>query len=102
MIEAMACGTPVVAFRSASVPEVIDDGLTGFIVNDIDEAVAAVQRIDTLDRAAIRATFETRFTVERMARDYLKIYRALPGVPDVPGDMPDYLRKDAALALHAA
>src|SRR6202022_4607080 len=79
MIEAMACGTPVVAFRSASVPEVIDDGLTGFIVKDIDAAVAAVARVGTLDRAAIRTTFEARFTVERMARDYLAIYRALPG-----------------------
>ena len=102
MIEAMACGTPVVAFRSASVPEVIDDGLSGFIVADIDEAVAAVKRIDTLDRAAIRATFETRFTVERMARDYLAIYRALPGVPDVPDDLSDYRLKDAALALRVA
>jgi glycosyltransferase involved in cell wall biosynthesis len=102
MIEAMACGTPVVAFRSASVPEVIDDGLTGFIVRDIDEAIAAVKRLDILDRAAIRATFESRFTVERMARDYLAIYRALPGVPDVPDDPPDYLLKGAPLVLRAA
>jgi glycosyltransferase involved in cell wall biosynthesis len=93
MIEAMACGTPVVAFRSASVPEVIDDGLSGFIVSDIDEAVAAVKRIDTLDRATIRSTFEKRFSVERMARDYLAIYRALPGVAKI---------QEAGLALHAA
>jgi glycosyltransferase involved in cell wall biosynthesis len=102
MIEAMACGTPVVAFRSASVPEVIDDGLTGFIVKDMDEAVAAVARLDTLDRAAIRTTFERRFTVERMARDYLAIYRALPGVPEVPDDSDVSLLQEAGLALRAA
>jgi glycosyltransferase involved in cell wall biosynthesis len=84
MIEAMACGTPVVAFRSASVPEVLEDGLSGFIVKDIDDAVAAVSRIGSLDRAAIRATFEARFSVERMACDYLAIYRALPGVKESP------------------
>jgi glycosyltransferase involved in cell wall biosynthesis len=89
MIEAMACGTPVVAFRSASVPEVIDDGLTGFIVTNTDQAVAAVKRLDTLDRTAIRTTFEARFSVERMARDYLAIYRALPGVPAMPNETPD-------------
>ena len=102
MIEAMACGTPVVAFRSASVPEVIDDGLSGFIVKDIDEAVTAVKRIDTLDRGTIRATFEARFSVERMARDYLAIYRALPGVPEAPPDSPEYLLREAALALRVA
>lgn len=102
MIEAMACGTPVVAFRSASVPEVIDDGLTGFIVRNIDEAVAAVARLDTLDRAAIRTTFERRFTVERMARDYLAIYRALPGVPEVPDESGGPLQQETGLALRAA
>ena len=79
MIEAMACGTPVIAFRNGSVPEVIEDGVTGFIVRDMAEAVAAVRRIDRLDRREVRATFEERFTVERMALDYLAIYRALPG-----------------------
>nr|WP_119301151.1 glycosyltransferase family 4 protein [Dongia deserti] len=80
MIEAMACGTPVIAFKCGSVPEVIDDGVTGFIVKSPDEAVAAVKRLGEIDRAAVRATFEQRFTVERMARDYLNIYRRLPGV----------------------
>lgn len=80
MIEAMACGTPVIAFRAGSVPEVIDDGVTGFIVKTVDEAVAAVSRLDILDRAKVRARFEERFTVERMAQDYLAIYRGLPGV----------------------
>src|SRR5476651_976741 len=80
MIEAMACGTPVVAFRAASVPEVIEDGVSGFIVRDIDQAVAAVSRLGELDRVAIRAAFDRRFSVQRMARDYLEIYRSLPGV----------------------
>jgi glycosyltransferase involved in cell wall biosynthesis len=80
MIEAMACGTPVIAFRSGSTPEVIDEGVTGFVVDDIGEAVEAVSRAKALNRAAVRATFERRFTVERMARDYLAIYRGLPGV----------------------
>jgi glycosyltransferase involved in cell wall biosynthesis len=77
MIEAMACGTPVVAFRRGSVPEVIDHGLTGFIVDDIDAAVAAVRQIATLDRRLARATFDRRFTAERMTRDYVAIYRDL-------------------------
>ena len=80
MIESMACGTPVVAFRSGSVPEVIDNGVSGFVVNSVEEAVSAVSRLSEIDRAAVRAAFENRFTVERMARDYLKIYAALPGV----------------------
>src|SRR5437870_2779706 len=75
-IEAMACGTPVIAFRAGSVPEVVDDGLTGFLVQTVDEAVAAVGRLPELDRRQVRAAFDRRFTVERMARDYLAIYRA--------------------------
>jgi len=80
MIEAMACGTPVIAFRAGSVPEVVDDGITGFVVRNVDEAVAAVKRLPELDRRKVRAVFESRFSVERMARDYLEIYRGLPGV----------------------
>jgi glycosyltransferase involved in cell wall biosynthesis len=79
MIEAMACGTPVVAFGRGSVPEVIDHGITGFIVHDMDAAVAAAERVDELDRAGVRKQFETRFTVERMALDYVDIYRRLAG-----------------------
>jgi glycosyltransferase involved in cell wall biosynthesis len=77
MIEAMACGTPVVAFRRGSVPEIIEDGTSGFIVDTIEQAVFAVQRISSLDRAKVRATFERRFTVERMAQDYAEIYQTL-------------------------
>ena len=80
MIEAMACGTPVVAFRAASVPEVIEDGVSGFIVRDIEQAVDAVSRLGELDRTTIRAAFDRRFSVKRMAGNYLAIYRSLPGV----------------------
>lgn len=77
MIEAMACGTPVIAWRNGSVPEVIDDGLTGFIVEEMEGAVDAVHRLHTLDRAAVRARFEEAFTSARMARDYLRLYESL-------------------------
>jgi glycosyltransferase involved in cell wall biosynthesis len=77
MIEAMACGTPVIAYNCGSVPEVIDHGLTGFIVRDEAEAVAAVNKVHTLDRAAVRATFDRRFTARRMAEDYLDVYETL-------------------------
>jgi glycosyltransferase involved in cell wall biosynthesis len=79
MIEAMACGTPVIAFNCGSVPEVMDDGVTGFIVNNIDEAVAAVAQVHTLDRAKVRATFDRRFVSRRMAEDYVNLYEELIG-----------------------
>jgi glycosyltransferase involved in cell wall biosynthesis len=77
MIEAMACGTPVIAFNCGSVPEVIDPGVTGFIVDDIDQAVAAVGKLHTIDRARVRATFDRRFTARRMAEDYVDLYEEL-------------------------
>ena len=77
MIESMACGTPVIAMRRGSVPEVMDDGVTGFIVDSVEEAIAACRRIDTLDRRRVRAQFEKRFTSHRMAEDYLALYRRL-------------------------
>jgi glycosyltransferase involved in cell wall biosynthesis len=77
MIEAMACGTPVIAFRRGSVPELLDNGATGFVVENEDEAVVAVTRLGELDRRFIRAVFEERFTAERMAHDYLRHYRKL-------------------------
>jgi glycosyltransferase involved in cell wall biosynthesis len=80
MIETMACGTPVIAFRSGSVQEVIDNGILGFIVKRIDEAVAAVACLNRLGRSKVCAIFERRFTAQRMAQDYLAIYRALPGL----------------------
>ena len=77
MIEAMACGTPVIAFNRGSVPEVIEDGLTGFIVEDETSAISAVGRLDQLNTETIRARFEARFTARRMAEDYLAVYRQL-------------------------
>lgn len=80
-IEAMACGTPVVAFRRGSVPEVIDEGVSGFMVDDIDEAVDAVHKARSLSRQAVRDRFEQRFTIERVARDYLRVYELLAAEP---------------------
>ncbi len=80
MIEAMACGTPVIAFRSGSTPEVLEDGVTGFLVDDVEEAATAVARVPSLSRAKVRARFDERFAIERVAEDYLDIYRRLPGV----------------------
>ncbi|HQT77442.1 MAG: glycosyl transferase [Rhodospirillales bacterium 20-64-7] len=75
MIEAMACGTPTIAFPAGSVPEVIDHGVTGYIVHDETAAVAALSRLDSLSPVAIRARFEERFTARRMAEDYISLYR---------------------------
>ncbi|MFG3598347.1 glycosyltransferase family 4 protein [Bradyrhizobium sp. RDI18] len=91
MIEAMACGTPVIAFRSGSVPEVIDNGITGFVVADETEAVEAIGRLAELDRSQVRGHFEKRFTARRMAEEYLRHYKALihPDVSEVhPGIRP--------------
>jgi glycosyltransferase involved in cell wall biosynthesis len=77
MIEAMACGTPVIAWNRGSVPEVIQDGISGFIVSDLDEAVAAVHRLPQLDRRIVREMFERRFAATVMARSYQEIYRGL-------------------------
>ena len=77
MIEAMACGAPVVAFNHGSVPEVIEDGLTGFIVDDIEGAVRAVDRLPSISRAAVRERFEERFTARRMAEDHVALYARL-------------------------
>jgi glycosyltransferase involved in cell wall biosynthesis len=77
LIEAMACGTPTVAYRRGSVPEVLEEGVTGFIVEGMEEAVRATRRIHGLSRARCRREFEERFTAERMARDYLAVYERL-------------------------
>ena len=76
MIEAMACGTPVIAFNRGSAPELVDDGVTGFIVEDVMSAVSAVQKALGLSREGVRAGFEQRFTARRMAKDYLAAYRS--------------------------
>ena len=84
VVEALACGTPVIAYRRGSMPELIEDGVTGFLVDSFDEAVAAIARIGEIDRAACRRAAEARFGVDRMARQYLALYRRLldTGRPD--------------------
>jgi glycosyltransferase involved in cell wall biosynthesis len=81
MIESFACGTPVIAFNRGSVPEVIEHGVTGFIVDGITDALAAIAAIDRLDRRRIRREFERRFTSRRMADDYIALYRTLAEQP---------------------
>jgi len=77
MIEALACGTPVIAFDHGAAREIVEHGVTGFLVDSVDEAVAALAKIDSISRAACRAAFERRFTVERMVDQYLDIYEAM-------------------------
>ena len=81
LIEAMACGTPVLAFRRGSVPEIVDQGVTGYIVDTPEEAIAVLPDVLSLDRHAVRQRFEERFSAERMARDYLKVYHSLLATP---------------------
>ena len=84
MIEAMACGTPVIAWNNGSVPEVIDPGVTGFVVETIEEASIAVDKATSLDRQRIRSVFDQRFTASRMARDYVALYCDLTRPVTVP------------------
>jgi glycosyltransferase involved in cell wall biosynthesis len=77
MIEAMACGTPIIAFRRGSVPEVVEDGVTGFVVETEEEAAQAVTRLNEIDRKQVRAAFETRFSARRMAENYVRHYNRL-------------------------
>ncbi|MDX8463755.1 glycosyltransferase, partial [Mesorhizobium humile] len=78
-IEAMACGTPVIAWNCGALPEIIDKGVTGFVADSVDEAVAVLPALLQLDRRQVRAVFEKRFSVTRMARDYLAAYMHLIG-----------------------
>jgi glycosyltransferase involved in cell wall biosynthesis len=82
MIESMACGTPVLAFRCGSTPEIIEDGITGKLVDSEEEAIAAVPAIVAYDRHAVRRRFEERFTADRMARDYISTYRDLLAIQE--------------------
>ncbi|MFL9840839.1 glycosyltransferase family 4 protein [Sphingomonas sp. ST-64] len=77
VIEAMACGTPVIAVRRGSMPELIEDGVTGFLVDTLDEAVAAIAQVDEIDRTVVRERIRARFSVERMADDYIRLYRRI-------------------------
>ena len=89
MIEALACGVPIVAFRGGSVPEVIEHGRTGFVVESLDDAIAATRRVTTLDRADCRRSFDQRFTVTRMAAEYVRLYHEVQqrgdGLPRAAG-----------------
>lgn len=84
MIEAMACGTPTIAFSCGSVPEIMTDGVTGFIVKDMDTAISSVARIPEVSRRGCRAVFDYRFTVERMTADYVSLYQQSVGELEVP------------------
>ncbi len=89
MIEAMACGVPVIAYPRGSVPEIIEDGITGYLVKNVESAVNAVARIPELDRRSCRRRFEQRFTAKRMALDYLTIYQGLAKAEPKPMTLTD-------------
>jgi glycosyltransferase involved in cell wall biosynthesis len=97
----MACGTPVLAFRCGSVPEVIEDGISGIVVDTMPEAIENIEVLLKLDRRKVRAAFERRFTAERMAKDYLSIYRDLPGVHAQAEPLPRVSEQPADLQVVA-
>jgi glycosyltransferase involved in cell wall biosynthesis len=101
MIEAMACGTPVLAFEGGSVAEVVDEGVTGHIVAGMAEALAKLGSLLALDRAAVRRRFELRFTAARMAEDYLRLYRQAISQArvEVPGERPGVAAASASSTL---
>jgi glycosyltransferase involved in cell wall biosynthesis len=94
MIEAMACGTPILAMRCGSVPEIVDPGITGMIVDTMDEAVSALPQVMALDRPAIRRRFEERFSATRMAKDYLQVYRSLLKSRSLPKHVAPMLQRE--------
>lgn len=99
MIEAMACGTPTIAFGHGSVPEIIEDGISGIIVHTMDEAVAAVRRSMAMSRRTVRRAFDSRFTVSRMVSDYIAVYENLIRGEFSPG-MPGFAEDEAQDSLH--
>jgi glycosyltransferase involved in cell wall biosynthesis len=102
MIEAMACGTPVVAWRRGSVPEIIEDGVTGFIVENEEEALDAIERIPGLDRRLVRGAFERRFTARRMAELYRQSFQRVLAAGDRKIPVPDLIPSFARPADIAA
>ena len=78
----MACGTPVIAFRCGSVPELIEEGVTGFVVDSCRDALSAMDRAAVIDRRAVRASFERRFTARRMAEEYVRVYEVYRTIAD--------------------
>ena len=101
MIEAMACGTPVLAFRRGSVEEVVDHGVTGHIVDSIEDAILTLPRIVALNRRTVRRRFEDRFTSRRMAKDYLRVYKSLHARPNLKRGSSRAGRPHEAPAGHA-
>jgi glycosyltransferase involved in cell wall biosynthesis len=95
MIEAMATGTPIIAWDHGSVPEVVDDGVSGVIVSSLDEAVDAVQRVRRMDRKGVRERFESRFTASRMAADYIEAFESLLDGTHCPPCLPRILQSAA-------
>lgn len=102
MIEAMACGTPVIAWGNGSVPEVIEHGVSGMIVSSLEEAVEAARHIHRLDRKAVRESFEMRFTASRMATDYIETFERLLRCRQNPGPVSRILSKVLPTAYHEA
>jgi glycosyltransferase involved in cell wall biosynthesis len=88
MIEAMACGTPVIAYANGSVPEIIDDGVTGFVVHNQEQAIEAARNVGQIDRRRCRNVFEQRFAARVMARRYLEVYRELVDARIAGGGVP--------------
>jgi glycosyltransferase involved in cell wall biosynthesis len=100
LIEAMACGTPIIAFRGGSIDEIVEWGVTGFIVENIEGAINAVRRVNEISRERCRWVFESRFSASRMAHDYLNIYsRLIEGVPQTPSEA--IFSADSLQARHA-
>jgi glycosyltransferase involved in cell wall biosynthesis len=97
MVEAMACGTPVIASRCGSVPEVIEDGVTGFVVGSYYDALRAINRVRVVDRHRVRRRFEHRFTARRMAEDYIRIYQAV-----IAARMPPPFEQAVQLSIQAS
>ncbi len=102
MIEAKACGTPTIAFRRGSVPEVITTGLTGFVVDSVQEAVAAIDKAAALNRQSVRRAFEEKFSAVRMADDYLSAYRQLISQAAALHDYQDARRIAAVVSIEPA
>jgi glycosyltransferase involved in cell wall biosynthesis len=98
----MACGTPILAFRNGSVPEVINNGITGEVVDSVNEAICKIGSVLALDRGRVRRCFDSRFSAARMALDYAKIYRRLPaaGVTTAQDRLMPKIGNDAGEALH--
>jgi hypothetical protein len=101
MIEAFACGTPVVAYERGSVAEIMQDGVTGFIVNSQHQAIAAARRIDSIDRGRCRDVFERRFTAAKMASRYVQVYQAVIDARATGDPVLDSSSRSSTSAAHA-